>query len=418
MRVIPFLRLSNMKVKRLLKSYNALIKSLLFNIKVIIRHIRFNWIYKGMLALRPYQRLTRIKSSRLKKSFKAKLGILSAKVKGIKRPRWFQWNIFPKDGNPPTQSLFEITIYIVVLVICFKIFVCFNRIPQNYLTFEVEKIPYLDDNPQKNNLINYITKSMYDDTTFYLHYQIAEINLLLPMLNVKNDSIKQGCWVGEIYSDSMKVSCSLNNDRIKLNTYLDNYWHVVFSQAENYHKQVNDYLFSDSLYTNEFVSIFYKYIFLPEFGYMYNGEKQMLADKIAPQLRNRYYLSICSSIMKNPLMNKFNKNTTWKEIDRKLIYANKESNRKNFGRWRTELKKGIEYISFDLLGVSEKSKYYPGEKIVLLEDYGTKIVGAEVPNKEHFKLSLSSNSNLFKYTSTELPGWFDLNDISQASYIK
>lgn len=33
---------------------------------------------------------------------------LFAKARSIRKPSWFQWNIFPKDGQPPTQSLIQI----------------------------------------------------------------------------------------------------------------------------------------------------------------------------------------------------------------------------------------------------------------------------------------------------------------------
>ena len=407
-----------MKMKRLIKSFNTFITSFLFNIKVIIRHISFNWIYKGMLALRPYHRLTRMKSSRLKKSFKAKLGILSAKIKGIKRPRWFQWNIFPKDGNPPTQSLFEITIYIVVLVICFKIFVCFNRIPQNYLTFEVEKIPYIDDNPQKNNLVQYITKSIYDDTNYYLHYQIANINYKIPMQNVKNDSIKMGVWWGNVYDDSMKVICTLDNYRIKPETYLNSYWQVVFSQADGEYKQIKENSNSDQYYNKELKSIFYKYTNLPRFYERLRGDSIFILDSLAYYSPYRYYYKTGSSLLKNPFFNKLVvKDSNWLKSDSQIIKASNEYGRTILKKIGLETKNDENYVTNEILTFCDKPSNLEGLRYELDEEYSEEYFHDVFPNKDYFKISNYTSSESFRYLSTELPGWFDFFDISQASYL-
>ena len=89
------------------------------------------------------------------------------RIKAFKRPLWLQWSWFPKDGAPPTLSILEVIVYLLVFLLCGYLFWKFNEIPYNKFIINVDKLTN----------VRHITKK---DTTFQLHFQVADVVFKIP----------------------------------------------------------------------------------------------------------------------------------------------------------------------------------------------------------------------------------------------
>jgi len=154
---------------------------------------------------------------------------------GFKKPRWFQWRLFPKDDVPPIQSFLEIAVYSLVLCFCYKLYLDFNKITNNYISIEAEKL----------NDCRYAFRSVKHDSTLYLQYVIGDFNLHLPMQGLKNSSInekKEGHFFGSIKNDSLHFSYTLDekgNPIIKDN--IAPYWNKIYDEvSKNPHNVIEE----------------------------------------------------------------------------------------------------------------------------------------------------------------------------------
>ena len=153
---------------------------------------------------------------------------LFRKISVIKRPKWFLWHVFPKDGEP-AQSLFEIAIYSLVLYFCYSLFIDFNKIQHNNIIIEAEKL----------NQYRYFTKSSNDSTSFYLHYERADLQLELPMNSYKSQSdIGGGRLSGLIYDDSLKMNIYEISNVYRVVDKLNPFWQNMALKAALYDRKV------------------------------------------------------------------------------------------------------------------------------------------------------------------------------------
>ena len=79
-------------------------------------------------------------------------------IESFKKPVWLQWNWFPKEGEPPTQSIFEILIYLFVSIYCYCLFVDFNKIIRQTFIISAEKLirPFLNLNIEEEGVFERI----------------------------------------------------------------------------------------------------------------------------------------------------------------------------------------------------------------------------------------------------------------------
>lgn len=228
---------------------------------------------------------------------------LFKKIGSIKKPSWFQWNFFPKDGQPPTQSILEITVYILVFYYCFNLFIDFNRIPNTEIIVDAEKL----------NDYRFLSNSSTDDSTFYLHYQIAEIKVVIPRKNTDkiisfSNIDESGGISGQIYSDSMKLSCKKEiNNRIHLLSKLNPFWYVVYSQAAKETGFTPEFLFKKPMYiagTHEIWMNFPKTNHIPS---DLKRVKELVSN--SKEMKNFYHIKMASKIDKNIEIKEID--TTW-----------------------------------------------------------------------------------------------------------
>lgn len=153
---------------------------------------------------------------------------LFAKARSIRKPSWFQWNIFPKDGQPPTQSLFEIAIYLGFLCFFIFLFFDFNRIPSTRIIIEADKL-------ERSRQVN-IVKYKDDLTKISLYYQIADLEVNLPMSSFREYDYNKCELVVQARTDSIYIGDSIrleDNDYYCIpiqNPNISPYWKVIAHQ--------------------------------------------------------------------------------------------------------------------------------------------------------------------------------------------
>lgn len=158
---------------------------------------------------------------------------LKKRLASIKKPKWFQWSLTPKAGNPPTLSVLEFTAYLALAIAGFWLFAQFNNIQHKKIIIEANRL----------NDYRYIEKRAepwFDDSTYFLHYERANFKLSIPMTfakeqddyelattlqsKIESDSIRLKCI--EVYGLSFDIRTGLKNL-----SSISKYWNIVFERA-------------------------------------------------------------------------------------------------------------------------------------------------------------------------------------------
>lgn len=161
-----------------------------------------------------------------------RLKLLKKRIASVRKPKWFQWSLTPKAGNPPTLSVLEAVVYLLVLCIGIWLFIQFNYIPHKSIFIEADRLS--DYRYVKPN-------SMHLDSAYVLHYERATFNLRIPMTFAKKqkDSDMVTTLQGIIQSDSMYLKCivvpnpfpDVISTRIMNLSPISTYWNIVFERA-------------------------------------------------------------------------------------------------------------------------------------------------------------------------------------------
>lgn len=223
---------------------------------------------------------------------------LFAKARSIRKPSWFQWNIFPKDGQPPTQSLFEIVIYLIFLWFCVDLFIDFNKIPNSYISIEVDKL----------NDYRYLSvDSGYGGPYLNLHYLSADLNVIIPM-NTSRLADMQGMNMLETYiwehswTFYHPIPCDGKDRTFRTTSYLDSYMTLVYETAADssgftiYDEKVDSIRELDDYWNNQEL---YNIVNNDDDYIKTNSEeiKGMIPDSISNEICNYYRFGITNKLI-------------------------------------------------------------------------------------------------------------------------
>lgn len=212
---------------------------------------------------------------------------------GINKPRWFQWNLFPKDGQPLTLTIFEFAFYFIILLFFFSIFIDFNKISHHYISIEVESL--------NNN--RYLKKGLHNDTIFQLYYRSADLNITIPKVFDKSDTL---AFKGSINRQHKTIKCvrassSLQPDGILLRTNLSPLWYAIYdigARESGFHTIPNAN-FKDNKYEEEFYNIRESILLnnknLKEELYRMN---ELIPDSLTERKNSRYRIKLSSDLIK------------------------------------------------------------------------------------------------------------------------
>lgn len=222
----------------------------------------------------------------------------------FKKPSWFQWSWFPKDGQPPTQSILELVTFVAVLLFCKSCFVDFNRIPHYNLSIEANKLSDFRS----------VNKANYNDSTFYLHYQIADLKLTVPMVSPEyEDFFEPGVFSGIVRDDSISIYCKqvytstpfsiAEPNQLLLKSEINPYWHAVYDIAarqSGFHP-VPSRILSDKDYNRSFYDIRDNYLRNMRSNSGIDTKikkvKKAIPDSLSGIMQNYYFFRISSNIL-------------------------------------------------------------------------------------------------------------------------
>lgn len=287
---------------------------------------------------------------------------------GFRIPSWFKWNIFPKDGQPPTQSLFEIVIYLLFIILLCVLFVKCNKIPEYNVSYEFDTL----------NNFRYLSNDNTNDSVYYLHFQRANIITDIPMSKLKSlDKESLSSFHFVINDDSIRILRSdIDLFFNMVNTFSDD-WNFRFRNAIRntrdsaiYDKKGFDYLFYGFEYSTNDSSLIKKLNYFEENSTYFNQDKSL----------HSYYVKITSKVISNSPLYFYLTQGRSKEIDEV---------------------QGLMYYYF------EKSKDISG----IIENYRQSSYSGV-----NAELSWGYNKENIRIFPTESPTWFDFFDISQARY--
>lgn len=166
------------------------------------------------------------------------------RIKDAKLPLWFQWNLFPKDGQPLTLSVFEFILYLIVSVGALYLFIAFNRIPYHTFSISAQKLTnnrYIDTIVERN------------DTNIYFCFQTAKIVFQIPRTTVFAKDSFDICSY-EINKDHIKIeNLNLVSDTTStlLTGGMSQYWRAVFDNvAERFEETFNILRWNHKRYEN------------------------------------------------------------------------------------------------------------------------------------------------------------------------
>ena len=356
---------------------------------------------------------------------------LFKKIGSIKKPRWFQWSIFPKDGQPPTQSLFEIAIYLVCLWFCVDLFIDFNRIPSANIIINADKygntryitkdsIEYLDASDNKLH-IDHI-----------LHYQVADIQIEIPMYSYGSPyDHADSRFTGYTYSSKKHLRCttheSKNGNFISVDSVsnINPYWACVFRLAAYNSGYNGGFVPKQDYYMLEDT-----YKMLNENLNEYNELKEMLPDSLSNDMVNFYQFRFSTSYSHNTKDFKV-KDTIWHTWNNDISLFNHiiyDKNNREILKCNefSAMRAGTEQIDNQGFCYQQlyKSTNYT-EK--MWSDYVDLCDDADIDSWEIYQEGLNFktgvpfsfgiiNSKFRNYLSACVPSIFDRYDISQGWY--
>ena len=346
------------------------------------------------------------------------------RIRSAKRPKWFQWSLFPKEGAPPTQSILEVGIYALVLWLCIDFFLDINNIPSSYITIDADKL----------NGSRIISKDIGTDTTFFLHYQCADLGIQIPMIAAQSGD---GVYQGHLWGDSIRIIClkDFASGKYLLRTDLNPYWHAVYDIAarnSDYKPLPPAKKFRDLKFKSEFYSIRDGYLRkLDDSKQLRECEislEKALPDSLKSYLKNYYRFKVSCNVLRSTMV----KDTLWhKKSDNespfKYVFVDKSghallpSYNFNASRTFTENKDGDDFFSSELYHANNLSLRMIREYEKLCFERKIDPLDYLINNRQDkvgafFTDTLRSSSKTKRSLSTDRPGWFDRHDISQGWY--
>lgn len=354
---------------------------------------------------------------------------------GIKKPRWFLWSFFPDDKVPPTQSILEITIYVLVLSFCVDLFLDFNIISHNIVEIEANKL----------ESYRYVSHSVKEDSIYYVHYQRADLNIEIPMTLESNYGIQRGKFYGLLRDDSIRIKCtkqialdllSFSENGLYLHTNLNPYWHVVFDMSSRISGYRPIPFNKNKTFENSFYDIrenYLKKFRFPEYkNYYLELLKESIPDSLSNDMNNLYHFRFTSNIVNGSSRGNI-KDTLWCKTDDyidTLKYKYKLEGMKEIRNEDLE-REGIIIRNNNKLKYNEKlSANNQSNEYNRLYDRLLNFTKSDEARKDvmyrytrpyyyvgtDFSIQMNNCSRYQKTTSVDLPGWFDRHDISKAWY--
>lgn len=341
------------------------------------------------------------------KNFFASIGSFYQRIK----PNWFQWNFPPKDGQPPTLSIIECSVYLLVLWYSFGLFRDFNRIPVNKIGIEAHKF----------GQIRTLTRTSVNDSTFDLNYVTAYLNISFPMSELETEN---GSYKASFFNSTKRIVAPID-DQYKyrwLETNLSPYWYAVLRKATMINfgadirtKHMEEPIFHDgfdvskSYLEMDSISIFAKN--------GYDVLQKKIPDPLANVMRNYYWIRFSSNVIDDKVSIAADR-LSWKArpMEENIYFKRRNNNQEEvvkyevFNIQRENVQKvGDEtYINWDLCEANNQSN----------------VLYAEMPNGSRLPYYQSSvvldldesEDNSKRKVAWESPKWWDRYDISQGRY--
>lgn len=298
-------------------------------------------------------------------------------IRKLQRPRWY---LFPKAGRH-IHSLFEVIVYIAILIFCKGVFEDFNKVPHYIVSINAERL----DN------YRYLSKSSQNDSVYYLHYQIANLKLQIPMVSSEYEESEniEGVYSGDVRNDSFEIKCKKvsvvapflyeKSDQIRLSSSLSPYWQSIFyfaSRNSGYQSVPSNQLSGD-VYKRKFYELRDTFI---------RKVRRTIPDSLSDIVKNFYRFKVSSNILDDGNLRNLEKGSQQEEETNKqyLCYA------QNRGIEMIEAKE-CEYVELSL-GNNRSDE------------------------SAHFYLKKDSTKNNQRHVAIERPKWLDRHDISRGWY--
>ncbi len=327
-------------------------------------------------------------------------------IRKFKKPLWFQWNKYPKDGQPPTQSILEIAIYSFFIIILFALFYFFNRIPEYDINVELETL----------NNFRYVTHDIKKDSIYYLNYQAAELLFCIPMNSMggmtTEDMINgndKSNFSYQIKEDSMQINYSQINAIDGKITDLNYRWNKVFSSAIDHTWPLKRIWPSFSMgrgFGDQYPRCRFKYNESEDSSII----KKLELLKSIPQYnydndrnRNTYYIKTSLRYLYN--FAGFFADTTWNSkffLSFKDVDSRKATN--NFIRRMYSRKINDHYYHVSEFFNQENLSFSPSRWATMYKHY------------DEGRISWSIQPSFLRIHPVASPSWFDLCDFSQARF--
>lgn len=345
------------------------------------------------------------------------LGAIKKKI----TPFWLQWSFFPKVGQPPLQSFVEIAFYLSIVCYCTNLFLDFNRIPENVISFEYDRL----------NDYRYLSRDPQNDSTLYLHYQAAKIGIKIPMVSLRSEESRYvggNDWI--INDDSMRLIVS--KDQLK--STLNNYWLAVINQANEISKiNVNSRSGETSFIEFNDFKINLDSFKLSKSAYDGIAQLQkMLPDSLSESMKNFYRIKLST----NYIGGKKNLN-----VRDSAWHIQKDTDKDEYPYHKWFLDNGNDLVGFHQFEIfranteyidSTQFAYFEGiisnNRSKQMDERFNELFKKNYPDKMIINPEVRRNGiNISMYNltgkkdnnrifPTEPPGWLDRYDISQGRY--
>ena len=350
------------------------------------------------------------------------------RIKEFKKPLWLQWSWFPKESEPPTQSILEVCVYFLIFLFCFDLFIDFNRIPESIISIDADKL----------NNSRFISRDSESDTTFYLHYQIADLEIQIPMVSATRDKTEEkGVYRGYLRDDSTRISCLKDlSGKYLLRSELNPYWHAVYDIAARNsgfpplpNKKLNEEKYRADFFTirDFYLRSFYN---VNEVEGWKRNIADLIPDSLTELLTNYYRFKLSSTIVGSSDNNV--KDTSWHKVVDDTSSPYHHIFIDQHGRNLLQ--------SYQILAKRVLQEQKDNQLFVCSELYHANNLSTQM-NRKYERLCFESKLNPIDYLienryvhvgvvfsdtlktnsyysrlSTERPGWFDRYDISQGWY--
>lgn len=343
---------------------------------------------------------------RLFETYKKTIVSLFKTIISMRKPHWFQWSLFPKDGNLPKQLIFKNIFYLIAFVGLYWLFMQFNSIPYSIISISTDKL----------NNARYVSRSLMKDSTCYLHYQRANLLLQITRTTIeekKKDTID--ILECKVFSDSMQIY-DLRSTGDSTNTLfqLTPYWYAIYSLTpymgqKRQQKNTREHAFpwDDPSYNEDY---------RPQLDYYHDAIFENKVKSIQNTIWENRHFFIYS------LIHQIHGNT---EIPDPLSKTNKikEWYRYKISSSLTYREAKVDTLWHDSLekNQNDKIRNYYISRNGIEQLHGKKHLYAELyQGCNHgcgqFLFNVYNSSSIHKHIDVEPPSWLDLHDISQGWY--